>query len=164
MSYSPINIIYAIHEKSSSIHLPHFIFRLFIPKVRIHIHCRRHFRMPHQILQRLRIHPSPSHISTISMPAHMGVIPGNCTVCVRLYFPTICLKYFSQCPATFGIPFLSRNKNPILLPIIGSTFGRLRVFNIRRKHSYTSCVIGRSLTPQPVFVCVTTYCSGKLNL
>ena len=60
-----------------------------------------------------------------------GVIPGSCTECIRLYFPTICLKYFCQCPATFGIPFLSKNKNPILLSIIGSTFGRLRTFIIR---------------------------------
>lgn len=101
MSYSPINIIYAIHEKSASIHLPHFIFRLFIPKVRIHIHCRRHFRMPHQILQRLRIHPSPSHISTINMPAHMWCNPWQLHRMCSIIFPHHMFKIFLPMSCNF---------------------------------------------------------------
>ena len=96
-----INIICAIHENSSSTHLPHFHFRLFIPKVRIHIHGRRHFRVPHQILQRLRIHSCSGHIGTVGMPAHMRRNPRHLHRMCTIILPYHMIKILLPMPRHF---------------------------------------------------------------
>ena len=65
---------------------------------------------------------------------HIGVILGSCTRYVLLYFSKICLKYFSQCNATIGILFLSRNKKPVYPSIIGSTKGAFLLVIISMEH------------------------------
>ena len=50
-------------------------FQLFLciikPDMRVNIHRNADIRMPHQVLQRLRIHPGLRHIGTVSMSAYM---------------------------------------------------------------------------------------------
>ena len=39
--------------------------------MRVHIHCDRYIRMPHEVLQRLRIHSRFCHIRAIGVSAYM---------------------------------------------------------------------------------------------
>lgn len=112
-------------------HLPHFHFRLFITKVRIHIHCRRYFRVPHQILQRFGIHSCPGHICTIRMPAHMRRNRWHLHRIYAIIFPYHMIKIFLPISCHFRHPVLIQEQNPILLSLICSTFSRFLPFNIR---------------------------------
>ena len=86
---------------SFHINLPNFHFHLFISKVRIHIHCHRHFRMPHQVLQRFWIHPCSSHIGAIGMPAHMWRDFWQLHLMCSIVFPHYMLKILLPMPCYF---------------------------------------------------------------
>ena len=84
-----------------STHLTHFHFRIFISKVRIHIHCRCYFRVPHQILQRFRIHSRPGHIGTIGMSAYMWCNLWQLHRMCSIILPYHMIKIFLPMPGHF---------------------------------------------------------------
>ena len=86
-----------------------------------------------------------------------GVIFGNSSLNVRLYFPRAYPNLFSQWFARYGIPFLSRTRKPALPSIIGSTFHFLRFLISFWKHWYTPSLIGKILSPYVVLVSSIRY-------
>ena len=48
-----------------------FFFSIIESDMRVHIHCDRYIRMPHEVLQRLGIHSRFCHIRTIRVSAYM---------------------------------------------------------------------------------------------
>ena len=50
---------------------PQFIFRILKSQMRVGIHRYADVRMTHQVLQRLRIHPSPCHVRAVGVAAYM---------------------------------------------------------------------------------------------
>ena len=116
------------------------------------VQCYPDITMPHKVLQGLGIHSRLSNVTAISVPAYMRRYFRKLRSVNTIVFFYNMLKMFFPMNATIGISFLSRNKNPHLPSIIGSTLGFGRLLIIRSKHSLTSGVIGIMRTPQAVLV------------
>ena len=88
-----------------------------------------------------------------------GVTRGSLIPSRSHSFIILC-RYKSIWRDTFGLPFLSKNRNPVCPSIIHSTFGTFLFFSTLQNASYTLSVIGIVRIPDFVFGLPMQYGSG----
>lgn len=130
-------------------------FNRFKAAVRVDIQRHTGIGVSHQVLQAFYIQPGLLDIGAEGVSQHMRCNARNRFAVRLLKLSLHATHIVSKCIATFGIPDLSRKRNPLQPSTSASTFVDALAFTTRRNAAQTVSVMGTLRIPLFVFGGVT---------